>query len=180
MESSTPKKRSSQQQPPIFSRIGSGRIFWKTYGPKDWKTWWIGRGWLGMAKCGRLHGESTASPGSRWKEPSGSRKRRNWSAAQTSGPAVGLLRSHTFFQPFLWIVGLLQKESIQFVWFLFSLPALLLSGENSCAFIADRGLLSTSLVQAFSLCSFGYLRIGSKKEDTVLFRQPLRILYQLC
>ena len=50
----------------FFERIWSKGL--EKYDELEWDR-------LGMAKSGRLHGESPADPGSRWKEPNGSRKK---------------------------------------------------------------------------------------------------------
>ena len=89
------------------------------------------------------------------------RKRRNWNVTQTSEPAVGSLRSHTLFSTVFANCWSVMKRKPPIIWLLFSLLVLLLSGVNSCAFIASQRLHSSSLVQFFPLRSFTYLRIGS-------------------
>lgn len=93
------------------------------------------------------------------------RKRRNWNATRTSEPAVGSLRSHTLFSTVFVNCWSVMKRKLPIIWLSFSLLALLLSGANSCPFIVNRGLHSSSLVQVFPLRSFSYLRINSNYQN---------------
>ncbi len=67
------------------------------------------------------------------------RKRRNWNATRTFGPAVGSLRLHTLFSIVFVNYWFVMKRKPPIIWLLFSLLALLLSGANSYVFIANRG-----------------------------------------
>ena len=80
------------------------------------------------------------------------RKRRNWNVTQTSGPAVGSLRSHTLFSIVFVNCWSVMKRKPTIIWLLFSLLALLLSGANSCAFIANRGFIPLHWRKSF-LCA---------------------------
>ena len=80
------------------------------------------------------------------------RKRRNWNVARTSGPAVGLLRSHTLFSIVFVNCWSVMKRKPTIIWLLFSLLALLLSGANSCPFIANRGFIPLHWRKSF-LCT---------------------------
>ena len=67
-------------------------------------------------------------------------------------PAVGSLRSHTLFSIVFVNCWSVMKRKPTIIWLLFSLLALLLSGANSCPFIANRGFIPLHWRKSF-LCT---------------------------